>query len=38
VPTLILRLRDEKEDHVRFWVKIALKRIDPEAAKRAGVP
>jgi len=38
VPTLIAMLKDEKEGNVRSLAGDALKKIDPEAAKRAGVP
>jgi HEAT repeat protein len=38
VPTLLLLLKDEREEEIRYFVKSALKKIDPEAAKRAGVP
>jgi HEAT repeat protein len=38
MPTLLLLLKDEKEEEIRYFVKSALKKIDPEGAKRAGVP
>src|SRR5262249_7104785 len=38
VPALIAMLNDEKDENVRSLTMAALKKIDPVAARRAGVP
>jgi HEAT repeat protein len=38
VPVLIAQLKDEQDEELRSYFGAALKRIDPEAAKTAGVP
>jgi HEAT repeat protein len=38
VPTLVAMLKDEKDTNVRSLAVAALKKIEPAAARRAGVP